>query len=164
MPTNMAALFKTLTQGVYVIGVADQNQANAFTAAWVMQTSFQPMMLALSINPNHSSWALLQSGAGFSVNVLSDQQLDLAAHFAKPASTNKLAAINWHPSNLGYPIIDSASAWFECQYLDHLTSGDHIIVSAKVCDGQLIDSNALPLNYRQTLDLDQSASLYPDSF
>lgn len=164
MSTSMASLFKTLTQGVYVIGVADQSNANAFTAAWVMQTSFQPMMLALSINPNHSSWALLQSGAGFSVNVLSDQQLDLAAHFAKPASTNKLASVSWHPSQLGYPILDSASAWFECQYLDHLISGDHILVSARICDGKLVDSKAQPLSYRQTLDLDQSASLYPNHF
>ena len=35
---------------------------NAFTAAWVMQVSFDPLLLALSINPHHSSYRLLKEG------------------------------------------------------------------------------------------------------
>jgi flavin reductase (DIM6/NTAB) family NADH-FMN oxidoreductase RutF len=63
-------LFKRLTQGVYVIGVAHGEVRNAFTAAWVMQVSFDPLLLALSINPQHSSYRLLKEGRTFSVNVL----------------------------------------------------------------------------------------------
>ena len=55
MTSSIAALFRTLTQGVYVIGVAHGEERNAFTAAWVMQVSFDPLLLALSINPGHSS-------------------------------------------------------------------------------------------------------------
>jgi flavin reductase (DIM6/NTAB) family NADH-FMN oxidoreductase RutF len=43
---------------------------NAFTAAWVMQVSFDPLLLALSINPHHSSYGLLKEARAFSVNVL----------------------------------------------------------------------------------------------
>jgi flavin reductase (DIM6/NTAB) family NADH-FMN oxidoreductase RutF len=53
MSESIAALFKTLTQGVYLIGVAHGEERNAFTAAWVMQVSFDPVLLALSINPLH---------------------------------------------------------------------------------------------------------------
>jgi len=53
-----AALFKRLTQGVYVVGVAHGEKRNAFTAAWIMQVSFDPLLLALSINPQHSSYQL----------------------------------------------------------------------------------------------------------
>ena len=49
MSGSVAALFQRLTQGVYVVGVAP------FTAAWVMQVSFDPLLLALGINPHHSS-------------------------------------------------------------------------------------------------------------
>ena len=53
MSRSVAALFKRLTQGVYVVGVAHGEERNAFTASWVMQVSFDPLLLALSINPHH---------------------------------------------------------------------------------------------------------------
>jgi len=49
MSVSLAPLFASLTHGVYVIGVAAEGRENAFTAAWVMQASFQPPMLALGI-------------------------------------------------------------------------------------------------------------------
>ena len=79
--------FKRLTQGVYVVGVAHGETRNAFTAAWVMQVSYDPLLLALSINPNHSSYRLLKEGRSFSVNVLKKGQLDLADHYGRPSRT-----------------------------------------------------------------------------
>ena len=55
MSDSIAALFQRLTQGVYVVGVARGETRDAFTAAWVMQVSYDPLLLALSINANHSS-------------------------------------------------------------------------------------------------------------
>ncbi|MEY3881120.1 MAG: hypothetical protein RIQ94_1916 [Pseudomonadota bacterium] len=53
MSENIEALFKQISHGVYVIGVTDGTYQNAFTAAWVMQVSFNPLLLAISINPEH---------------------------------------------------------------------------------------------------------------
>jgi len=44
MSDSLAALFQRLTQGVYVVGVAYGEARNAFTAAWVMQVSFNPLL------------------------------------------------------------------------------------------------------------------------
>ena len=95
MSATVAALFQRLTQGVYVIGVGDEKARNAFTAAWVMQVSFDPLLLALSINPLHSSYGLLRQARAFSVNVLGKSQGSLAAHFGQPQSAGKLAAADW---------------------------------------------------------------------
>jgi len=62
MSGSVAALFQRLTQGVYLVGVTHGEVRNAFTAAWVMQVSYDPLLLALSINPNHSSYLLLKKG------------------------------------------------------------------------------------------------------
>ena len=48
-------LFRRLTNGLYVVGVAHGDRRDAFTAAWITQVSFQPLLLALSINPTHAS-------------------------------------------------------------------------------------------------------------
>src|SRR5262245_26814688 len=91
MSRSIAALFQRLTQGVYVVGVAHGAVRNVFTAAWVMQVSFDPLLLTLSINPHHSSYRLLKEGRAFSVNVLKKGQLDLPSVTAsRPAPTNWL--------------------------------------------------------------------------
>src|SRR5262245_57908601 len=86
MSRSIAALFQRLTQGVYVVGVAHGAVRNAFTAARVMQVSFDPLLLTLSINPHHSSYRLLKEGRAFSVNVLKKGQLDLAEHYGQQRS------------------------------------------------------------------------------
>ena len=114
MNDSMAALFRRLTQGVYVVGVAHGEVRNAFTAAWVMQVSFDPLLLALSISPQHSSYALLKQGRAFSVNVLKKGQLELAAHYGRPARADKLALTEWTTGRTGAPLLRESLAWFEC--------------------------------------------------
>ena len=101
MSNSLASLFKSLTTGVYVVGVAHGEARNAFTAAFVMQASYDPLLLALSINPHHSSYGLLQQGGAFSVNVLTKGQLELAARFGAPAGFGKLASTEWTPGSTG---------------------------------------------------------------
>src|SRR5262245_29255487 len=101
MSESIAALFKTLTQGVYVIGVANGEERNAFTAAWVMQVSFDPVLFALSINPQHSSYRLLKEAG--TVNVLRRGQPDLAARFGDPAREDTLSEREWTTGRLGLP-------------------------------------------------------------
>ena len=62
-----------------MVGVAHGDVRNAFTAAWVMQVSFDPLLLALSINPHHASSGLLKESRAFSVNVLKKGQLEVAS-------------------------------------------------------------------------------------
>jgi flavin reductase (DIM6/NTAB) family NADH-FMN oxidoreductase RutF len=101
----LATLFQRVTQGVYVVGVAHGEVRNAFTAAWVMQVSFEPLLLALSINPHHSSYRLLKEAGAFSINVLKKGQLDLAAHYGRPAHPDKLAGTEWTTDRLGLPLL-----------------------------------------------------------
>ena len=115
MSNSLASLFKSLTTGVYVVGVAHGEARNAFTAAFVMQVSYDPLLLALSINPHHSSYGLLKQGGVFSVNVLTKGQLALAAQFGAPAGFDKLASTQWTPGRTGVPLFHQCLAWFECQ-------------------------------------------------
>src|SRR6187551_1212284 len=133
MSDSIAALFQRLTQGVYVVGVARGEMRNAFTAAWVMQVSFDPLLLALSINPHHSSYGLLKEGGAFSVNVLKKGQLELAAHYGRPAGPDKLALMEWTTGRSGVPLLLESLAWFECakEVADRLKKGEDFATLAK---------------------------------
>ena len=162
MGGSVAALFQRLTQGVYVVGVAHGEVRNAFTAAWVMQVSFDPLLLALSINPHHSSYGLLKEGRAFSVNVLKKGQLELAAHYGRPAGPDKLALMEWTTGRIGVPLLLESLAWFECQVVGEHLAGDHVLVLGKVTDGKLLDSKAEPMAYRETGAMDGASALFPD--
>jgi flavin reductase (DIM6/NTAB) family NADH-FMN oxidoreductase RutF len=161
MSDAIAELFQRLTQGVYVVGVAHTEVRNAFTAAWVMQVSFDPLLLALSIHPHHSSYGLLKQSRAFSINVLKKDQMELAAHFGLPTGAEKLASVEWTTGRTGAPLLPAALAWLECQMVDEHPAGDHVLVLGKVIDGKLLDAKAEPMTYLETGVMDGASALFP---
>jgi len=166
MNTDIPALFRLLTHGVYVIGVADGARRDAFTAAWITQVSFDPLLLALSVNPRNASYALLRASGSFTVSVLKHGQLELARHFGTRSGRDveKLAGIRWRPGMTGAPILDDAAAYFDCRLTGSLAAGDHELVLGQVVDGAILDPAALPMSYAETGELDGSRALYPARF
>jgi len=157
--SELAQLFKTLSHGVYVIGVSDGERHNAFTAAWVMQASFNPPLLAISINPANYSYQLLQTGRICTVNVLGRHQYAIAEHFGRSGIKDKMAGYDWLRAKTGAPILATSLAYFDCQ-LTHITeAGDHkLAVCEVIAAGKLHDG--LPLLYSQTGNMDGATGLY----
>ena len=147
-----------------MVGVAHGAVRNAFTAAWVMQVSFDPLLLALSIDPHHSSYGLLNEGRAFSVNVLKKGRLELAAHYGRPAGPDKFTLTKWTTGRVGVPLLREPLAWFEYRVVGEHPAGDHVVVLGKVIDGKLVDSKAEPMTYRETGDMNGTSALFPDVF
>lgn len=162
---DVADLFRRLTTGVYVIGVAEGERRNGFTAAWLTQVSFDPLLLALSVNPGHASYPLLVNGGGFVINVLRRDQLRLAEAFGTRSGRDedKLQGLHWRPAPSGAPILREALAWLDCRLHDRFPAGDHEVVLARPVTGELVAPDAPPLLYPDTGDLDGSRELYPRS-
>lgn len=160
---EIADLFHRLTFGVYVVGVAHAGRRSAFTAAWVMQVSFDPLLLAVSVNPGNASYPLLRSGGGFAVSVLKAGQLEVARGFGTRSDRDgdKLAGVRWRPGRSGAPILEDALAYFECRLHGSMPGGDHELVLGRVFDGRILDGAAVPLTYAETDDMDGSSALYP---
>lgn len=162
---DVADLFRRLTTGVYVIGVAAGGRRNAFTAAWLTQVSFDPLLLALSVNPEHASWPLLLEGGGFAVSVLRPGQLPLAEAFGTRSGrdADKLAGVAWRPAPSGAPVLTDAVAWLDCRLHARFPAGDHEVVLARPVAGELLTSEESPLLYPDTGEIDGSRALYPQS-
>ena len=160
--SEVAKLFHQLTNGVYVIGSAHRGQRDAFTAAWVTQVSFEPLLLALSVNPGNATYALIRDSGRLVVNVLGHGQLELARGFGTRSGRDedKLAGVRWHPGRGDAPLLDDAVAFFECDVVDDRPAGDHRLVVARVVNGEVLRESA-PLSYAETGEMDGSAALYP---
>jgi flavin reductase (DIM6/NTAB) family NADH-FMN oxidoreductase RutF len=155
----MNELFKQLSHGVYVIAVSDGVHHNAFTAAWVMQVSFDPPLLAISINPEHYSYSLLQEGGVCTVNVLGQDQARIAEHFGRSNIKDKMAGFDWQQGLSTAPVLADSLAYFDCQVSHDIEAGDHRIVVCNVIAGAILNQGN-PLLYQQTGNMDGSSELY----
>ena len=131
-----------------------------------MQASFDPLLLAVSVNPGNASYPLLHASGGFTVSVLKRGQIELARRFGTRSGRDgdKLAGIPWHPAASGAPVLDDALAYFDCRLEGSLPAGDHELVLGRVVDGAILDADAEPMTYVETADMDGSSALYPERF
>jgi 3-hydroxy-9,10-secoandrosta-1,3,5(10)-triene-9,17-dione monooxygenase reductase component len=95
---------------------------------------------ALSLEPPLVSWALraespsldaFESAGHFTVNVLSESQLELSKLFAAHAP-NKFVAGRWGVGRRGAPVLAGALAVFECTTAATLRQGDHVLFVGSV--------------------------------
>lgn len=154
----MNDLFKQLSTGVYVVAVSDGEHENAFTAAWVMQVSFKPPLLAISINPEHYSCTLLKKGGVCTVNVLARHQLAVAEHFGQSVK-DKLSGFAWQYGQTAAPYLAESLAYFDCKVSHYAEAGDHQLAICTVLGGAILQTGT-PLLYAQTDNMDNSAELY----
>ena len=125
--------------GVHIITTGGESKTpGAFTASWLMQVSFTPLLVALAVDKmSHSQARLLENGA-FAVNFLAQHQTPLAARLGTPTRINphKFNGVAWHAGVTGVPLLDEAAAHLECEVSESLDpGGDHLIVVGKAVAG-----------------------------
>jgi len=147
---EMSEALEEMPYGLYIIGSRDGDHLNGMMADWTMQVSFQPRLVAVSIENNARTLRNIRASNVFSVNLLAADGMELARHFAQPyegskiegrseeaaAEThNKLERVAYHPGSTGCPVLDDALAWVECEVEQVLPMGDHHLVVGRVIDG-----------------------------
>lgn len=156
---NLQDVLHYISQGVYVVGVADGDKTNAFTAAWVMQASFSPVLLAISINPEHYSYKLLKKGGVCSVNVLSREQSDIASHYGQSGIKDKMSLGTWAAALTGAPVLQESLAYFDCTVSHEVSAGDHQLMICAVQEARKLNVGNVML-YSDTGNMDNSSELY----
>ncbi len=140
---------RKIPHGVYIIGVAQDGQLNAFTGTWLTQVSFTPPLVAMGIRKDSHSLSMIRQAKVFSVSMLGKDQKTIAEHFVKPATVigEKLKDVPHHVGKTGAPLLDEAIAFVECEVREIANeTGDHAVVIGEVIEaGVRKDEPALTL-------------------
>lgn len=139
---------RLFTYGLYAVMCADQQDVNAFTANWLTQISFEPPLVAVSIENNAKSLSIILNSRKFTINVLQTGQRELAGTLGKSATRtpDKLVGIPYTTTNAGYPILQSALGWVACDVQQTVPAGDSTLVIAEVVDaGMLAEGTPLTM-------------------
>jgi flavin reductase (DIM6/NTAB) family NADH-FMN oxidoreductase RutF len=139
---------RTFTYGLYAVSCTEGEAVNIFTANWLSQVSFEPPLLAVSIENTSKSLPMILGSGVFTVNTLRSGQRELAGKLGKSAiqHPDKLSGIACDIGANGCPILHDALAWVACEVRGTLEAGDSTLVLAEVVDaGVLAEGPALTM-------------------
>jgi flavin reductase (DIM6/NTAB) family NADH-FMN oxidoreductase RutF len=135
-PNLKKQVLRTFTYGLYAVSCANEGEVNVFTANWLTQVSFDPPLLAVSVENISKSLPMILRSRKFTVNVLRSGARELAGKLGKSAlrDPDKLVNIAFHPGLNGCPILDDALAWVACEIHNTVEAGDSTVIIAEVID------------------------------
>lgn len=171
------AVLRLCTYGLYVVTCAHRGQRNAFTANWLTQVSFEPSMLALSVERDAASLPLIRASGTFAVCVLDRGQRALAATLGRSLhrSPAKLEWLRWlDPEQPGparggslpvpdatteifqapgqtdnpVPVLADCLGYLRCRVATETPAGDSVLLVATVIDALLLREGQ-PLTMRE---------------
>ena len=131
---------RLFTYGLYIVMCQDRDDINGFTANWLTQVSFDPPLLALSVENDAKSLPMIRNSRKFTVNVLRTGERELAGALGRSAFKvpDKLAHVAYTVPHAGYPILESALGWVACDVHQTVLTGDSTLVIAEVVDAGIL--------------------------
>ena len=127
-------VLRLFTYGLYAITTGDGERWNAFTANWVSQVSFEPPLLAVSVENDSVSLPIIRSSGRFAVNVYGSDQRDLSGALGKSFAKNpeKLGSLPTEIGETGSPVLTETLGWVECLVENEMPAGDSTLILGRV--------------------------------
>ena len=124
-------------QIAYAVAKDAAGKANPITLGWVMQTSHEPGMFAISVSPQRYSYEVIDGAGCFTLVFPTAEDGDQAMLFGTRSGrdTDKIKEAGTTVSEatmIDSVIFDDAVANFECVVEDKIQTGDHYIFVGRV--------------------------------
>lgn len=117
--------------GVTVVTAFDGDEPIGMVVGTFTSVSLDPPLVAFMPTTSSGTYARLARASAYCINVLAHDQQDLCRTMATPGD-DKFAAVAWHRSAIGAPVLDDAVAQIHCTPEREIEAGDHYIVLCRV--------------------------------
>lgn len=118
--------------GVTVITADHDGQPVGFSCQSFASLSLQPPLVLFTASSASQTFPRLRAAGTVAVNVLAEDQEELARTFARPGNPDRFAGVGWRRGPDGVPLLDGAVASMICRLQAEHPAGDHIIAVAEV--------------------------------
>lgn len=120
--------------GVTVITTHFEGRDWGMTCNSFNTVSLDPAMVLWSIRTTSSSRGAFKASGGYTVNILSGAQRNLAMQFTRGSQAERFANIELVRVGSQRPRIVGSLAWFDCNLESAMPAGDHDIMLGRVLD------------------------------
>jgi flavin reductase (DIM6/NTAB) family NADH-FMN oxidoreductase RutF len=138
-PATRKAALRLFTYGLYAVGVARGDERNLFTANWLTQVSFEPPLIALSVENDSHSIGLLRDNGVFAISVFSSDDREEAGALGKrwELRPTKIDEVAYELGVTGCPILREALGAVECRVIDRMPAGDSTVFLGEVINARV---------------------------
>jgi flavin reductase (DIM6/NTAB) family NADH-FMN oxidoreductase RutF/DNA-binding GntR family transcriptional regulator len=161
-----AAVFRrvigSFMSGVVVITTSHDGNRHGATVSAVSSLSLDPPMLLVCLHAASATQDAVNRSGTFAVNILAEDQGQLAERFARPGSTDKFDGVAVRTGHTGVPVFEGALAVVECRVVEAVTGGTHRVFLGSVVHAEATEGS--PLAYFRgnfgKLEIAQDAEAY----
>jgi flavin reductase (DIM6/NTAB) family NADH-FMN oxidoreductase RutF len=120
--------------GVTVVSGMEGDEPVGFTCQAFISLSAEPPFVAVAPARTSTSWPRIARAGSFCVNILGDEQSEMAQGFAVSGGP-KFDGVDWRPAPItGAPVIEGSLAWVDCLVELVHDAGDHELIIGKVLE------------------------------
>lgn len=147
--TTQDILFRSLSNGVYIVTVQEEGQSNGVTTPWVTQLSYDPPMVMVAISPLRKCHEMITNSGQFAVNVLASEQVDVASRFGLTTGRemDKFEGVDPERTPAGNPLLSNVVAYIDCELVKTVAVGDHSLFVGEVIGAEVLDLTLSPLTF-----------------
>lgn len=142
---ELRAIFGRFTTGVTVITAKYSGELFGVTVNSFASLSLDPPLALFCLRNTSSFRAALDVGSAFTVNILAEDQREIAALFA--SGVDRFLKVNSLPGRGGSPVLTESLAYVTCEVTQHVPGGDHVIIIGKIVDIGLLRRDGRPLGF-----------------
>ena len=141
-------IMASFPSGVAIVTTLDRDGTpRGLTTTAVASVSADPPLLLICVDLGSRTLAALRDRRRFVVNFIREGRSELCLRFASKAD-EKFSGVEWRPIESGLPLlVDDALAWAECETVDEIETGDHIVLFGRVLSGAGPSDDGSPLMY-----------------
>ncbi|MGH2442688.1 MAG: flavin reductase family protein [Chloroflexota bacterium] len=149
-PAARKAALRTLTYGLYALGTTQGAESNLATVNWLTQVSFEPSLVALSVENDSHSIEMLRTTGVFALSVFGSDQRELAGTLGKrwKLRPDKIEGARHRPGVTGCPIVEDALAALECRVTGSIPAGDSTLFVGEIIHAEMLNQGA-PLTMQE---------------
>ena len=130
-PQKFRQVLGHFATGVTVITAIDDGEPVGFSCQAFAALSLDPPLVVFCPSGQSTSWPRIARAGRFAVNVLTEDQHELASRFGR-SSQRKFEGVSWAPDSAGSPVLDGALTWAGCELEAVHPGGDHHVVIGRV--------------------------------
>ena len=128
----------SMPSGLYVLGTRAGDRRNGMTVNWATQVSFDPKLVAVSVEKEAFTHQLLVEGGVFALNLVDREDRAVVRKFTKPVEVDlearTLNGFAFHDGLSGAPVLDQAAAYVDCVVHQRVDVGGHTVFLGEVVD------------------------------
>jgi len=144
-------VLRQFSYGLYAVTAEHNGERGIFTANWLSQVSFEPPMVAVSVERESSTLPLIHASGRLAICPFTADQRDLAAGLGRPRSRAGDKFVTLHLPTIataaGPPALSNALGYVVCEVRQEVSAGDSIVLLTEVIEARVLD-DGLPLVMR----------------